>query len=103
MAKKATARSKKTATKAAVKKKPAATAAPARAAKTVKAKARIERPSSQRATPGTGGTPNVAEVSGKGRYVYCIIRSDQTLNFGPIGLGEEPAPVYMIRCDDLSA
>jgi hypothetical protein len=40
---------------------------------------------------------------GKGRYVYCIIRSDQTLNFGPIGIGEEPAPVYTVRCDDLSA
>ena len=43
------------------------------------------------------------EPAGKGRYVYCIIRSDQALNFGPIGIGEEPAPVYTVRCDDLSA
>ena len=41
--------------------------------------------------------------AGKGRYVYCIIRSDQPLTFGPIGIGEEPAPVYTVRCDDLSA
>ena len=41
--------------------------------------------------------------AGKGRYVYCIIRSDHVLNFGPIGIGEEPAPVYTVRCDDLSA
>jgi hypothetical protein len=40
---------------------------------------------------------------GTGRYVYCIVRSDQPLNFGPIGIGEEPAPVYTVRCDDLSA
>jgi hypothetical protein len=39
----------------------------------------------------------------KGRYVYCIVRADQPLNFGPIGIGEEPAPVYTVRCDDLSA
>jgi hypothetical protein len=44
-----------------------------------------------------------ASDTGKGRYVYCIIRSDQVLNFGPIGMGEEPAPVYTVRCDDLSA
>jgi hypothetical protein len=39
----------------------------------------------------------------KGRYVYCIIRSDQALTFGPIGIGEEPAPVYTVGCDDLAA
>lgn len=44
-----------------------------------------------------------AEPPAKGRYVYCIIRSDHQLNFGPIGIGEEPAPVYTVRCDDLSA
>jgi Gas vesicle synthesis protein GvpL/GvpF len=44
-----------------------------------------------------------AAVGGKGRYVYCIIRSDQPLTFGPIGIGEEPAPIYTVRCDDLSA
>jgi hypothetical protein len=43
------------------------------------------------------------EAGSKGRYVYCIIRSDQPLTFGPIGIGEEPTPVYTVRCDDLSA
>ena len=33
----------------------------------------------------------------KGRYVYCIVRSDQPLTFGSIGIGEEPAPVYTVR------
>ena len=44
-----------------------------------------------------------ADQPGKGRYVYCIVRTDQPLTFGPIGIGEEPAPVYTVRCDDLSA
>ena len=44
-----------------------------------------------------------ADQPGKGRYVYCIVRADQPLSFGPIGIGEEPAPVYTVRCDDLSA
>jgi hypothetical protein len=44
-----------------------------------------------------------AEQPAKGRYVYCIIRSNDPLSFGPIGIGEEPAPVYCVRCDDLSA
>jgi hypothetical protein len=47
--------------------------------------------------------PRSASQAGKGRYVYCIIRSDQPLEFGPIGMGEEPATVYTVRCDDLSA
>ena len=47
--------------------------------------------------------PCAADQPGKGRYVYCIIRADQPLTFGPIGIGEEPAPVYTVRCDDLSA
>jgi len=47
-------------------------------------------------------SPRSAEP-GKGRYVYCIVRSEQPLAFGAIGIGEEPAPVYTVRCDDLSA
>ena len=45
----------------------------------------------------------VVEQPGKGRYVYCIVRADQALSFGAIGIGEEPAPVYTVRCDDLAA
>ena len=44
-----------------------------------------------------------ADQAGKARYVYCIVRTDQPLTFGPIGIGDEPAPVYSVRCDDLSA
>ncbi len=31
------------------------------------------------------------------------MRADQALAFGAIGIGEEPAPVYSVRCDDLAA
>jgi Gas vesicle synthesis protein GvpL/GvpF len=66
-------------------------------------KAREEKTTPKRAGGSASAAPAaVAEVS-KGRYVYCIIRADQPLNFGPIGIGEEPAPVYAVRCDDLCA
>jgi hypothetical protein len=55
------------------------------------------------AAPEKAKATGSADHPGKGRYVYCIVRSDQPLNFGPIGIGEEPAPVYTVRCDDLSA
>jgi hypothetical protein len=55
-------------------------------------------------SPATGVLdPLTTERGVKGRYVYCIVRSDQPLTFGPIGIGEEPALVYTVRCDDLSA
>jgi hypothetical protein len=44
-----------------------------------------------------------SEAAAKGRYVYCIIRTDQPLTFGAIGIGDEPAPVYTVRYEDLSA
>jgi hypothetical protein len=87
----------------------------------VKAPARAARAAAKAATPASAAKPAAkvltrrsspaaspldamhTEVGSKGRYVYCIIRSDQLLTFGPIGIGEEPAPVYTVRCDDLSA
>ena len=101
MAKKSTVatRKKPAAVKPAPMKKP-----PARAAATAKAapvKAMPKRAPAAAPLPlaASGGPDQV----GKGRYVYCIVRSDRPLNFGPIGIGEEPAPVYTVRCDDLSA
>ena len=39
----------------------------------------------------------------EGKYVYCIIRSDQPLSFGPLGLGPEPAEVHTIHYRDICA
>jgi hypothetical protein len=66
----------------------------------------VGRVDSDRAQPESAvlaQAPAATEVSGKGRYVYCIIRSDQPLHFGPIGIGDEPAPVYTVCYENLSA
>jgi hypothetical protein len=39
----------------------------------------------------------------EGKYVYCIIRSEQTLRFGPLGIGAEPAEVHTIQFQDIAA
>jgi gas vesicle protein GvpL/GvpF len=81
-------------------KQPAARVAPsARPAKAREEKA----PPKRTGASGSSAPAAVAEQVSKGRYVYCIIRADQPLNFGPIGIGEAPAPVYTVRCDDLCA
>ena len=50
--------------------------------------------------------PSLADVdrsSGRGRYVYCIIRSTQPLKFGGIGMDEQWADVYTINYKDMAA
>jgi len=50
--------------------------------------------------------PSLADVdrsAGRGRYVYCIIRSTQPLKFGGIGMDEQWADVYTINYKDMSA
>jgi hypothetical protein len=85
----------KTVIKAAAPAKGPHTSAPApRAVKPVARKRTAVRPT---------GAAASAPGDLKGRYVYCIVRAAQPLTFGPIGIGEEPAPVYTVRCDDLSA
>ena len=33
----------------------------------------------------------------EGKYVYCIIKSEQPLRFGPLGIGAEPAEVHTVH------
>jgi hypothetical protein len=42
-------------------------------------------------------------VSGEGKYVYCIVQSENQLLFGPLGLGAEPAEVHTVHYRDLAA
>jgi len=44
-----------------------------------------------------------ADDSHEGKYVYCIIRSEQPLRFGPLGIGVEPAEVHTIHFHDIAA
>src|SRR5262245_38463135 len=41
--------------------------------------------------------------STEGRYVYCVIRSNEPLSFGPLGLGPEPSDVHTIHHRDIAA
>jgi hypothetical protein len=48
--------------------------------------------------------PDVDRAStGRGRYVYCIIRASQPLKFGAIGMDEQWADVYTINYKDMAA
>jgi hypothetical protein len=47
--------------------------------------------------------PGDEGVSGEGKYVYCIVQSENQLQFGPLGLGAEPADVHTVHYRDLAA
>ena len=38
-----------------------------------------------------------------GKYVYCIIHTTESLRFGPIGIGGEPADVHTVNYKDIAA
>jgi hypothetical protein len=42
-------------------------------------------------------------TSGRGRYVYCIIRATHPLRFGAIGIDEQSADVYTVNYRDMAA
>src|SRR5712671_2144158 len=39
----------------------------------------------------------------RGKYVYCIIQSGETLRFGPLGIGADPADVHTVNYKDIAA
>jgi hypothetical protein len=39
----------------------------------------------------------------RGKYVYCIIRSEKLLKFGPIGIGTDPGEVHTVHYQELAA
>jgi hypothetical protein len=41
--------------------------------------------------------------SHEGKYVYCIIKSERPLRFGPLGIGVEPADVHTVHFGDIAA
>jgi hypothetical protein len=43
-----------------------------------------------------GGAPS-------GKYVYCIMQTTESLRFGPIGIGSEPAEVHTVNYKDIAA
>jgi hypothetical protein len=50
--------------------------------------------------PATAGAP---PPESRGKYVYCIIRATRPLQFGPIGIGAEPAAVQTVNHEGIAA
>jgi len=44
-----------------------------------------------------------ADEGNAGKYVYCIIKAEQPLRFGPLGIGAEPAEVHTVHFRDIAA
>src|SRR6266403_3522539 len=51
------------------------------------------------AVPKAGAKP----VESRGKYVYCVIRSEDALRFGAIGLGTVPAEISTVHYKDIAA
>ncbi len=47
--------------------------------------------------------PHSADDLNEGKYVYCIIKSERPLTFGPLGMGAEPADVHTVHFQDIAA
>ena len=60
---------------------------------------RMPSPSAKaaRADAGFGEDPN------EGKYVYCIIKTETPLGFGPLGIGAEPAETHTVNFRDIAA
>jgi hypothetical protein len=50
----------------------------------------------------TAGVPPPTSDA-RGKYVYCVIRSDEPLRFGAFGFGDPPAQVYTVHYQDIAA
>src|SRR6266542_436390 len=57
-----------------------------------------------------GSLPSAAEprsvtrsASTRGQYVYCVVQASESLKFGAIGLGAEPAEVHTVHYKDIAA
>jgi hypothetical protein len=77
------------------------------AKKPAKKTAKKAAPSTPTAAPVAAVAP-VAPVSDNdehrsGKYVYCIIHTEDSLRFGPIGIGSEPADVHTVNFKEIAA
>ncbi len=73
------------------------------AAKPAKAK-KPARPAAARESALTASPAFEAlPANNSGKYVYCIIQSKESLRFGRIGIGSEPADVHTVNFQDIAA
>jgi hypothetical protein len=45
----------------------------------------------------------LGDDANEGKYVYCIIKSENPLSFGPLGIGTDPADVHTVNFRDIAA
>jgi hypothetical protein len=50
-----------------------------------------------------GAASQAADDANEGKYVYCIIKSEHPLTFGPLGIGHDPAEVHTVHYRDIAA
>jgi hypothetical protein len=62
----------------------------------------VELPEAALAGAVAASAPGGAATS-RGKYVYCIIRSEKPLKFGPIGIGADPGEVHTVQHKELAA
>ncbi|MEA2692077.1 MAG: hypothetical protein QOJ16_1464 [Acidobacteriota bacterium] len=67
------------------------------------AEERAEGPHLRFVSPGEDGAAFQPPVERSGKYVYCIIEAGESLRFGPIGIGGEPAEVHTVNYKDIAA
>jgi hypothetical protein len=90
-------------------KKPAARKAPngnrkpaARAAATPATRGKLERVRLP-AAAARSRAAKAGAADGGLKYVYCVIKSERPVSFGPIGIGAVPAEVYTVHFRDIAA
>jgi hypothetical protein len=64
---------------------------------------RVKMPAAPAKSSGRPETVATADDANEGRYVYCIIKSERPLSFGPLGIGSDPAQVHTVNYRDIAA
>src|SRR5437016_8992011 len=67
------------------------------------AASRVIREVPPRAAAPTVSKAGAKPVESRGKYVYCVIRSEDALRFGAVGLGTVPAEVSTVHYKDIAA
>src|SRR2546426_11320018 len=68
-----------------------------------RAGSRVIREVPPRAAAPTVSKAGAQRVESRGKYVYCVIRSEDPLRFGAVGLGTVPAEVSTVHYKDIAA
>jgi hypothetical protein len=78
-------------------------AAPKTAAKKAAPAKKAAAPAEPRTLPFRATEEPREAAADSGKYVYCIIQTTESLRFGPIGIGSEPADVHTVGYKDIAA